>query len=102
MCYESVECDSLETAYLDTVEGQIPTQSSWICYVELNSKAIIFKVDTGAEVSAPTEQTFNSIAPSTQLNKPSQVLHGPNRQLLNILGSITVSLAHEDKSTTQG
>ena len=47
------------------------------------------------------EQTFNSMAPSTPLNKPSKALHGPNRQPLDTLGSVTVSLAHKDKSITQ-
>ena len=77
------------------------TASSWTCHIELNGKTTLFKIDTGAEVSAVTEQTFNSIAPAVQLNKPSKVLHGPNRQTLNTLGSITISLAHKQKSTTQ-
>ena len=90
--------DSVETAYLDTPEGQKPTQNSWTCPIEVNGKAILFKIDTGAEVSAVTEQTFNSISPSIQLRKPSKVLHGPP---LDTLGSTTVSLVHNDKSTTQ-
>ena len=52
-------------------------------------------------MSAVTEETFNSISPSTQLRKSSKVLHGQNRLPLSTLGSATVSLAHKDKSTTQ-
>ena len=48
-----------------------------------------------------TEQTFNSMAPSTPLNKPSKVLHGPNKQPHDTLGCVTVLLAHKDKSTIQ-
>ena len=98
---EADNTNPVETAYLDTLEGQKPTQNSWTCHIEVNGKATLFKIDTGAEVSAVTEQTFKSTAPSTQLRKPSKVLHGPNRQPLNTLGSATVSLAHKDKSTTQ-
>ena len=98
---EADNTNPVETVYLDTLEGQKPTQNSWTCHIEVNGKATMFKIDTGAEVSAVTEQTFNSTAPSTQLRKPSKVLHGPNRQPLNTLGSATVSLAHKDKSTTQ-
>ena len=107
MCYTksvysiSEESDSLETVYLDTLEGQNPTQSSWTCHTELNGKTTLFKIDTGAEVSAVTEQTFNSMAPSTPLNKPSKVLHGPNKQPHDTLGCVTVLLAHKDKSTIQ-
>ena len=50
---------------------------------------------------AVTEQSFNSISPSTQLRKSSKVLHGPNRLPLKTLGSPTISLAHKDKSTTK-
>ena len=83
------------------MEEQDSVQSSWTCHIELNGKTTLFKIDTGAEVSAVNEQTFNSMAPSTPLNKPSKALHGPNRQPLDTLGSVTVSLAHKDKSTTQ-
>ena len=69
-------------------------------YIELNGKTTQFKIDTGAEVSAMNEQTFNSMTPSTTLNKPSKVLHGPSRQPLNTLGSVTVLLAHKGKFTT--
>ena len=93
--------DSVETAYLDTLKGQKPTQNSWTCHIEVNGKATLFKIDMGAEVSAVTEQTFNSISPSIHLRKPSKVLHGPNRLPLDTLGSATVSLVHNDKSTTQ-
>ena len=60
---------------------------------------MLFKIDTGAEVSAMNEQTFNSVIPSAPLNTPSKVLHGPSRQPLDTLGSVTVLLAHKDKST---
>jgi len=107
MCYTKLvgtiteESDSLENAYLDTLEDQNPTQSSWTCHIELNGKTTPFKIDTGAKVSAVSQQTFNSTIPSIPLNKPSKMLHGPNRQSLKTMGSVTVSIAHKDKSTTQ-
>ena len=97
----SEEADSLETAYLNNLEEQNSTQSSWTCHIELNGKLTLFKIDTGAEVSAVNEQTFNSMTPSSPLNTPSKVLHGPSRQPLDTLGSVTVLLAHKDTSTTQ-
>ena len=97
----SEEADSLETAYLNNLEEQNSTQSSWTCHIELNGKLTLFKIDTGAEVSAVNEQTFNSMTPSAPLNTPSKVLHGPSRQPLDTLGSVTVLLAHKDTSTTQ-
>ena len=90
--------DSVETAYLDTLEGQKPTQNSWTCHIEVNGKATLFKIDTGAEVSAVTEQTFNSISPSIQLRKPFKVLHGPNRLPLDTLGSACSQWGLSDKS----
>ena len=47
--------------------------------VRLNGKIMLFKIDTGAEVSEVNEQTFNSVMPSAPLNTLSKVLHGPSR-----------------------
>ena len=47
------------------------------------------------------KQTFNSMTPSTPLNTPSKVLHGPSRRPLDTLGSVTVLLGHKEKFTTQ-
>ena len=97
----SEDANSLETAYLNNLEEQDSTQFAWMCHIELNGKTTQLKIGTGAEVSAMNEQTFNSMTPSTTLNKPSEVLHGPSRQPLDTLGSVTISLAHKGKSTTQ-
>ena len=62
---------------------------------------MLFKIDTGAEVSAMSKQTFNSVTPSAPLNTLSKVLHGPSRQPLDTLRSVSILLAHKVKSTTQ-
>ena len=53
---------------------------------ELSDKIMLFKIDTGAKVSAMNEQTFNSMTPSALLNTLSKLLHGPSRQPFDTLG----------------
>ena len=36
--------DAIETAYLDTLEGQKSTQNYKTCHVEVNGKATLFKI----------------------------------------------------------
>ena len=54
--------------------------------MELSDKITLYKIDTGAKVSAMNEQTFNSMTPSAPLNTPSKLLHRPSRQPLDTLG----------------
>ena len=57
-------------------------------------------IDTGAEVSAISENIFKAIG-SPQLHKPEKVLCGPGRQTLDALGCCTVEISHKNLKTIQ-
>ena len=61
---------------------------------------VVFKLDTGAEATAITEKTYNSL-PNVVLKKPQKILQGPTKQHLNVLGQFTTTLSHGPKSTIQ-
>ena len=90
---------TLETAYLDTVERDPSSPSTWICHIKLNDILTPFKIDTGAKVSAISEETFHSL--NSELNKSSKALQGPERKPLNALGSVKVLLNYKDRYTDQ-
>ena len=53
------EESSLDSAFLNTVENN--TDTSWITQIKLNGHNTVFKLDTGAEVSAVTQDTYQRL-----------------------------------------
>ena len=54
-------------------------------------------MDTGAEVTAITEQSFQSIG-SPCLQKPQKQLRGPNKHPLDVVGTFTTTVSYKNKS----
>ena len=57
-------------------------------------------MDTGAEVTAITEETFRHLQLS-QIFTPSKTLYGPSQCPLNTVGQFPGTLSHQGKSTVQ-
>ena len=76
------------------------SQTFWSTELLLEKTGVNFKWDTGAEVTAVTEETFNLLR-GIKLSKPSKWLHGPARQSLNVLGQFTGTLSHKETSSSQ-
>ena len=88
---EEIETNSGE-AFLGAVSTG--TEPPWTTTLTLEGKPLVFKLDTGAEVSAISEQVFCTL-PGVKLGKSSIVLYGPARQNLNVLGQFTGKLANQ-------
>ena len=73
-------------------------QKSWLVEVQLNGHAISFKMDTGAEVTAITEETYRKLGQPT-LSKPTKVLYRPACNVLKVLGQFPGKLVHGEHST---
>ena len=89
---------SLDSSFLDAMTST--SQNSWNTKVLLEKTSVNFKLDTGAEVTAITEETFKLLGGIT-LIKPSKSLHGPARQSLNVLGQFTGALSYKGKFSSQ-
>ena len=85
---EISETDSDEN-FLGTVDAQQETQ--WVTLLKVNDVEVKFKIDTGAEVSAINETTFNNLR-DVQLKKPTRSLYGPAMAPLTVLGQFTANL----------
>ena len=59
--------------------------SSWRSTVSLNNQAVEFKLDTGAEVTAVSEETYKRVH-GKRLQRSMRVLYGPSYQSLQVLG----------------
>ena len=77
-------------------------EKQWNVKVLVEKDPVTFKVDTGAEVTAMSDATFNSIQNSVlHLKKSTQTLRGPNCSPLNVVGETTLNLTYKGKSSAQ-
>ena len=77
-------------------------KKQWNVKVLVEKDPVTFKVDTGAEVTALSDATYNSIQKSVpQLKKSNQTLWGPNRSHLDVAGETTLKLTYKGKSSPQ-
>ena len=88
----------LDTAFLDTLTDKSAT--SWQEQVVLNGKLTPFKLDTGAEVTAITPDTYHSLQ-NVELSKPEKILSGPSRKPLKVIGQFQGHFVHRTKQTSQ-
>ena len=71
-------------------------QTSWNTNVLLQRTSVNFKLHTGAEVTAITEETFKRLNGIT-ISKPYKSLHDPARQSLNVFGQFTGVLSVKNR-----
>ena len=64
--------------------------SSWTITIRVGEYLIPFKINTGAQVTAISERTYNKL----QLKKSSTTLYRPARRILPVVRQFTVDLSH--------
>ena len=88
----------LDTAFLDIVTKK--SAIFWQEQIVLNGNLTAFKLDTGAEVTAITPDTFHNLR-NVALCKPERILSGPSRKPLKVIGQFQGHLVHRAKQTSQ-
>ena len=73
-------------------------QEDWKVTVTICRQDVEFKLDTGAEVNAISEDTYKALG-CPRLCKPSRMLYGPARQPLGVLGVFTETVKQSRNST---
>jgi len=91
--------EPLQDRYLDTLNST--ENNTWEISIELQGQPITFKVDTGAEATAVSTSTWESLKLVTPLRKPDISLYGPDHSQLKVLGMLPVSLSYKDHSCMQ-
>ena len=84
----NVEQDN-PTFYLDTIHN-IEDSTFWMTDVKVNNISVTFKVATGAEVTAISESTLQTLG-QLEVNMPDKKLCRPNGVPLDLRGSLTVT-----------
>lgn len=75
-------------------------QQSWSITLSIRGKKTVFKLDTGAEVTATSRETYLQLG-GGKLQTPTKSLSGPAGQTLDVPGQFTATLSHEEKSSLQ-
>ena len=87
-----------KTFYLGTIgDDSVLLPKSWKVQLLVDNKEVSFKLDTSAEVTAITEQSYQSIG-SPCLQKPQKQLRGPNKHPLDVIGTFTTTVSYKNKS----
>jgi hypothetical protein len=76
---KNVDESGLETAAATTTEGE----TAWFAEILVgkgNKKKVTFKLDTGAEVTAVSQETYQMLPDAPPLSTPQRTLCGPSRK----------------------
>ena len=90
--------NSMESAFLGSVSTD--NETSWTTTLRVTGKRIQFKLDTGAEVTAISENTYRTLG-RIKLQQPTRSLLGPVGQSLTVLGQFTTKIALRKRSARQ-
>jgi len=74
--------------------------TSWLAQIELNGTLIPFKLDTGAEVTAISTDTYQGLQ-NVKLHNPERILSGPSRKPLKVIGQFEGNFVYRTRSTSQ-
>ena len=86
-----------DSNFLDAVSSQSSTTTAWHIQVNVNDREVMFKIDTGAEVTAISKDAYKAIG-HPKLQRPGKILCSPNKQPLDVVGCITVRLGYKQRS----
>ena len=84
----------LDTAFLDatTLSSQEP---AWYADIKVGKRNVAFKIDTGAEVTAISQQTYHTLPDAPPPNASEKVHCGLSRKPLQLLCQCHMQLTHK-------
>ena len=91
-----------EEPFLGTIEeiSAHENRDQWMVELQLNGQPVQFKIDTGADVTAVSEEIFSKLQGVT-LRKTNRSLHGPAKHKLTVCGKFTGTLTYNQSKTCQ-
>ena len=91
---------NLDTTFLDTASTE--QKLAWFADIQLSDQETLkFKLDTGAEVTAISHLSYQSLSHPPPLGAPDKVLYGPSRQPLQVRGQCYCHLSFMGRSCKQ-
>lgn len=88
-----------EVAFLGSLSAETK-ESPWVTEINVDKCNTLFKIDTGADVTAVPE-TFYTQHQLGRLDKPKRVLQGPGGTRLTVKGMFTATLSKNNHKTKE-
>ena len=86
----------MKACTVEGIKGNI-----WKVQIAISDNVVIFKVDTGAEVTVLSDTTWKILNLSELLQNPEISLCGPDSAALKVLGKAVLTLTHNGRQCTQ-
>ena len=102
-CCYSRQISSVTETTDNTFLGAIETGSSgkqWPTTIMLNKTKVTFKLDTGAEATAISAETYQRLG-KVSLQEPTKILRGAANSHLSVIGQFTGSLTYKQTNCLQ-
>ena len=100
---KTVDESTLDSEFLDAVTTPAG-EKAWFAEILVGSHRsckVTFKLDTGAEVTAVSQETYQALPDASPLSTPVRTLHGPAMKPLQCVGECNIRLQHGERSCTQ-
>ena len=102
-CCYSRQISSVTETTNNTFLGAIESGSSdkqWLTTIMLNKTKVTFKLDTGAEATAISAETYQRLG-KVSLQEPTKILRGAANSHLSVIGQFTGSLVYKQTNCLQ-
>ena len=73
----------LDTAFLDSTTNETSNESTLFTNIRVGEHMVKFKLDTGAEITAISRQTYEALPKQPPLNTSDKTLCGPAKKPLH-------------------
>ena len=99
---ESTQEEAQGTAFLGAVQERgIEINQPWRITISVNETPVVFKVDTGADVTVIPSSMVNADDLNVQLAPCSKQLCGPGNKTLSVDGQFRAHLTYKERSTVE-
>ena len=101
-CYSrqiSSVTENTENTFLGAIESG-SSEKQWLTTIMLNKTKVTFKLDTGAEATAISPDTYQRLGKVT-LQEPTKILRGAANSHLSVIGQFTGNLTYKHTNCQQ-
>ena len=95
------ETAKVDTAFLGVVHEGTQDEQPWRTLVSLNGRPMVFKLDTGADVTVILSADFHEFRNTIELQPPDRQVCGLSSVVLPVPGCFLGTLQYKDRITEE-
>ena len=98
---QTKETAEVDAAFLGVVQEGTQNEQPWRTQVSLNGRPMVFKLDTGADVTVILSADLHEFGNIIESQPPDKQPGGPNSAVLPVAGCLLVTLQYKDRITEE-